>query len=67
MDRGIVHDNEGETNDKCNEKSTWTEEENERSPIKVKVGIYTAISIKVVSKQSGKVEYEREKLAWSDD
>ena len=29
--------------------------------------IYTAISIKVVPEQSGKVEYEREKLAGSDD
>ena len=28
---------------------------------------YTAISIKVVPEQSGKVEYEREKLAGSDD
>ncbi len=27
----------------------------------------TAISIKVVPEQSGKVEYEREKLAGSDD
>ncbi len=29
--------------------------------------VYTAISIKVVPEQSGKVEYEREKLAGSDD
>ncbi len=29
--------------------------------------IYTAISIKVVPEQSGKVEYEREKLAGSDN
>ncbi len=28
---------------------------------------YTAISIKVAPEQSGKVEYEREKLAGSDD
>ena len=28
---------------------------------------YTATSIKVVPKQSGKVEYEREKFAGSDD
>ncbi len=29
--------------------------------------LYTAISIKVVPEQSEKVEYEREKLAGSDD
>ena len=29
--------------------------------------IYTAISIKVVPKQSGKVEYKREMLAGSDN
>ena len=29
--------------------------------------VYTAISIKVVPELSGKVEYEREKLAGSDD
>ncbi len=29
--------------------------------------VHTAISIKVVPEQSGKVEYEREKLAGSDD
>ncbi len=29
--------------------------------------LYTAILVKVVSEQSGKVEYEREKLAGSDD
>ena len=29
--------------------------------------LYTAISIKVVPEQSGKVEYEHEKLAGSDD
>ncbi len=28
---------------------------------------YTTISIKVVPEQSGKVEYEREKLSGSDD
>ena len=28
---------------------------------------YTAISIKVVPERSGKVEYDREKLAGSDD
>ncbi len=29
--------------------------------------MYTAISIKVVPEQSGKVEYERDKLAGCDD
>ena len=29
--------------------------------------MHTAISIKVVPEQSGKVEYEREKVAGSDD
>ena len=30
----------------------------------IRLNISTAISIKVVPEQSGKVEYEREKLCW---
>ena len=30
-------------------------------------GLYTAISMRVAPEQSGKVEYEREKLAGSDN
>ncbi|CAB3985733.1 Hypothetical predicted protein, partial [Paramuricea clavata] len=38
LEQSTAHKNEGdETNDKSNEKCIWTEEENERSPIKVKI------------------------------
>ena len=37
------------------------------TPIAPNKRMHTAISIKVVPEQSGKVEYEREKLAGRDD